>query len=95
MGVAVGVGTGIAVGVGVAAGVKGVVGVAVGVGMGVAVEAGCEQPKATGRTKAMAMTIAITGLGAFRKMLRSRRSPSIEITPSRGCTHFRPLMGRF
>ena len=62
MGVVVGEGMGVGVGVGVAVGVKGGVGVAVGVGMGVAVEAGCEQPIATGRTKAMAIPISNNAL---------------------------------
>ena len=60
-------------------GVVGVgVGVVVGVGMGVAVVAGCEQPIATGRTKAMAITIKITCFGEFRIMLRPMSSHDIE-----------------
>ena len=95
LGMAVGVGTGVRVGVGVAVGVKGGVGIAVGVGMGIAVVAGCEQPIATGRTKAMAITIKIAGFGAFRTILRPKRPHNIAIPLLRGCTHFRPLMGRF
>ena len=55
---------------------------AVGVGMSVAVVAGCEQPIATGRTKAMAITIRVASFGAFPTMLRSYalalpRNPSL------------------
>ena len=41
----------------------GTVVVAVGVGMGVGVGVGCEQPIATGRTKAMAIPISNNALG--------------------------------
>ena len=56
MGIGVGVGVGVAV-------EAGMTGAAVGVGIGVAVEVGCEQPIATGRTKAMAIPTARNALG--------------------------------
>ena len=84
LGMAVGVGTGVRVGVGVAVGVKGGVGIAVGVGMGIAVVAGCEQPIATGRTKAMAITIKIAGFGGV----------SDNITPQASAQHSNPSLTR-
>ena len=55
-----------------------IVGVAVGEGMDATVEVGWEQAIATGRTKAMAITIKIARIGAFRTMLRSMRSHITE-----------------
>ena len=52
---AVGVGMGVAVGVGMVV-------AAVGVGIGVGVGVGCEQPIATGRTKAMAIPMSNNAL---------------------------------
>ncbi len=78
---AVGVGMGVTIGVGTGVEMMGAV---VGVGMGVAVVAGWEQPTATGRTKAMATTIAIAGFGTIQEIFRSMPAPNSGTPQLRG-----------
>ena len=91
-GVAVGVGVGVAVEVGMVVAADAECGRRGGGGNGgggcrsrdgVAVVERCEQPIATGRTKAMAITIRVASFGAFPTMLRVHalalpRNPSYE-----------------